>query len=206
MLHAASQDLPGLVSRAGAPRLFDTELAARLLGMPRVGLAAVVAENLGLGLAKEHSAVDWSTRPLPGAWLRYAALDVEVLVELREVLAERLATPGRLEWARQEFEPVRTAPPPPPRVDPWRRTSGLHAVRSARGLAVARALWHARDGLAPPGHLARSGPAGRRNRRRRAGPARSVAELVGSAVRGQGHPPRATQWHAAVARPRAARE
>lgn len=146
VLHAASQDLPGLAEQGMRPsRVFDTELAARLLGMERVGLAAVVADTLGLGLAKEHSAVDWSTRPLPPEWLRYAALDVEVLVEVRQVLAERLAVSGKAEWARQEFEAVRTAPPPAPRVEPWRRVSGLHAVRDARRLAVVRELWETRD-------------------------------------------------------------
>ena len=146
VLHAASQDLPGLAEQGLKPsRVFDTELGARLLGLDRVGLAAVVADALGLGLAKEHSAVDWSTRPLPSEWLRYAALDVEVLVELREVLAERLAVAGKAEWAAQEFEAVRTAPLPPPRVEPWRRVSGLHAIRDARRLAVVRELWLTRD-------------------------------------------------------------
>lgn len=146
VLHAASQDLPGLVEQGMRPsRVFDTELAARLLGMERVGLAAVVADTLGLGLAKEHSAVDWSTRPLPAEWLRYAALDVEVLVEVRQVLAERLAVAGKAEWARQEFEAVRLAPPPAPRVDPWRRVSGLHTIRDARRLAVVRELYATRD-------------------------------------------------------------
>ena len=146
VLHAASQDLPGLAEQGLLPdEVFDTELAARLLGLDRVGLAAVVADILGFGLAKEHSAVDWSTRPLPADWLRYAALDVEMLVELRDVLAERLRADGKDEWARQEFEAVRNAVPPRPRVEPWRRTSGLHAVRNPRGLAVVRALWEARD-------------------------------------------------------------
>nr|WP_297423043.1 HRDC domain-containing protein [uncultured Actinotalea sp.] len=146
VLHAASQDLPGLAEQGLRPdAVFDTELAARLLGMERVGLAAVVAEVLGLGLAKEHSAVDWSTRPLPSEWLRYAALDVEVLVALREELGERLEAAGKAEWARQEFEAVRTAAPPPPRVDPWRRLSGLHTLRDARRVAVARELWLLRD-------------------------------------------------------------
>lgn len=146
VLHAASQDLPGLVEQRMRPdSVFDTELAARLLGLERVGLAAVVAEVLGLGLAKEHSAVDWSTRPLPPEWLRYAALDVEVLLELRDALAERLRGAGKDEWARQEFEAVRLAPPPAPRVEPWRRTSGTHTVRDRRRLAVVRALWEARE-------------------------------------------------------------
>ncbi|GAB4085880.1 ribonuclease D [Myceligenerans cantabricum] len=149
VLHAASQDLPGLGEHGLRPtRVFDTELAARLLGLERVGLAAVVAETLGLGLAKEHSAVDWSTRPLPEDWLRYAALDVEVLVEVRDDLAARLDAAGKSEWAAQEFEAVRTAPPPPPRVDPWRRTSGMHVLRNPRQIAVVRALWEARDATA----------------------------------------------------------
>ncbi len=146
VLHAASQDLPGLAEQGLRPsRVFDTELAARLLGMERVGLAAVVAETLGLGLAKEHSAVDWSTRPLPLEWLRYAALDVELLVPVREILAERLAAAGKAEWAAQEFEAERTAGPPVPRVEPWRRVSGLHAIRDPRRLAVVRELWATRD-------------------------------------------------------------
>jgi len=146
VLHAASQDLPGLAEQGmRASRVFDTELGARLLGMERVGLAAVVADTLGLGLAKEHSAVDWSTRPLPSDWLRYAALDVEVLAEVRSILAERLAVAGKAEWAAQEFEAVRTAPPPPPRAEPWRRVSGLHTIRDARRLAVVRELWTTRD-------------------------------------------------------------
>ena len=149
VLHAASQDLPGLVAHGLTPsRIFDTELAARLLGMERVGLAAVVADCLGLGLAKEHSAVDWSTRPLPADWLRYAALDVEVLIELREVLGRRLDEAGKTDWATQEFEAVRTAGPPPPKPDPWRRVSGTHLLRDRRKLAVVRALWHARDASA----------------------------------------------------------
>lgn len=146
VLHAASQDLPGLAEQGMRPsRVFDTELAARLLGMERVGLAAVVAETLGLGLAKEHSAVDWSTRPLPLEWLRYAALDVELLVPVREVLADRLAEAGKAVWAAEEFEAGRTAPPPAVKADPWRRVSGLHAIHDARRLAVVRSLWETRD-------------------------------------------------------------
>jgi ribonuclease D len=149
VLHAASQDLPSLREVGLHPtRLFDTELAARLAGFERVGLATMVEVLLGRQLAKEHSAADWSRRPLPDPWLRYAALDVEILLELRDALEAELTRQGKLEWAHQEFEAVRTAAPPPPRVDPWRRTSGMHRVRSRRQLAVVRALWEARDELA----------------------------------------------------------
>src|SRR4051795_7822902 len=127
VLHAASQDLPCLADVGMRPRkLFDTELGSRLAGLQRVGLAAVVEELLGLSLAKEHSAVDWSTRPLPEPWLRYAALDVEVLVELRDVLAAELERQGKLDWALQEFEALAAAEPSAPRHDPRRRTAGVH--------------------------------------------------------------------------------
>jgi ribonuclease D len=149
VLHAASQDLPCLAELGYRPRtLFDTELAGRLLGYARVGLAALVEEVLGLRLAKGHGAEDWSTRPLPAGWLRYAALDVEVLIELRDALARQLEDQGKTEWARQEFAAVLAAKPPGPRPDPWRRTSGIHRVRTRRGLAVVRELWQERDAIA----------------------------------------------------------
>ncbi|MFV0634673.1 HRDC domain-containing protein [Demequina sp.] len=146
VFHAASQDLPGMHDLGLTPaRIFDTELAARLLGWPKVGLAAVVERELGLALAKEHSAQDWSTRPLPHEWLVYAALDVEVLIEVRDGLHGHLVEAGKLEWALEEFEAVRNAPPAEPRVDPWRRTSGSHQIRDQRGLAIVKSLWEARD-------------------------------------------------------------
>ncbi len=148
ILHAATQDLPCLAEVGLRPRqLFDTELAARLLGLPRVGLAAVVEHYLGLTLAKEHSAVDWSTRPLPEPWLRYAALDVEVLGEVRNLMGVDLARQGKSQWAREEFEALLTWQPAI-KVDPWRRTSGLHKIRQPRILAAVRELWYARDDLA----------------------------------------------------------
>ncbi|GER23509.1 3'-5' exonuclease [Zafaria cholistanensis] len=149
ILHASTQDLPCLAEVGMRPdRLFDTELAARLAGLPRVGLAAVVESLLGLRLAKEHSAADWSTRPLPEPWLRYAALDVEVLAELRTELVRLLEDSGKLGFAEEEFEAIRTAPPAGPRTDPWRRTSGLHQLRDRRQLEAVRLLWEEREALA----------------------------------------------------------
>jgi ribonuclease D len=148
ILHAATQDLPCLREVGLQPTtLFDTELAGRLLGYPRVGLATLVETLLGYRLAKEHSAVDWSTRPLPEAWLEYAALDVEMLVELRDALAAELVAAGKDDWARQEFDHLRGFEPTV-RVEAWRRTSGLHRVRGRRSLGAARALWEARDEIA----------------------------------------------------------
>ena len=146
VFHAASQDLPGMHDLGIYPEsVFDTELAARLLGWPKVGLAAVVERELGFSLAKEHSAQDWSVRPLPDSWLAYAALDVELLLELREAMGSHLEAAGKSEWARQEFDAVRLSQPSEPRVDPWRRTSGTHTVRDARGLAIVRSLWDERE-------------------------------------------------------------
>ncbi|MEU6779729.1 ribonuclease D [Nonomuraea angiospora] len=155
VLHAASQDLPCLLEVGFRPReMFDTELAGRLLGYERVGLGTMVETVLGLRLEKGHSAADWSTRPLPEDWLRYAALDVEVLVELRDVLHQELADSGKLEWAREEFAAVLNTPPPVPRSDPWRRTSGIHKVRNVRALAIVRELWTMRDRIARESDLA----------------------------------------------------
>lgn len=149
VLHAATQDLPCLREIGMMPRrLFDTELAGRLAGFARVGLGPMVEKILGYALEKGHSAVDWSTRPLPEPWLRYAALDVELLVALRDALEEELDAQGKLGWAREEFAAIADAPPPPPRKDPWRRTSGMHKVRRRRQMAVVRELWTARDRIA----------------------------------------------------------
>lgn len=146
ILHAASQDLACLREVGLDPAtIFDTELGARLAGLPRVGLGFVVEELLGIHLAKEHSAADWSTRPLPQSWLVYAALDVELLVDLRDALAELLEKDGKTEIARQEFAATLAKEPKPANPDAWRRLSGLHSLRQPRSLAVARALWAARD-------------------------------------------------------------
>ncbi|NMO89767.1 ribonuclease D [Actinomycetospora sp. TBRC 11914] len=149
VLHAASQDLPCLAEVGMHPdSLFDTELAGRLAGYPRVGLGPLAERLLGIRLRKGYGAADWSTRPLPADWLVYAALDVELLVPMRDLLAADLERQGKSRWAAEEFEAVRLAGPPPRRAEPWRRTSGLHKVRRPRQLAVVRSLWESRDQLA----------------------------------------------------------
>lgn len=149
ILHASTQDLPCLREVGLHPsRLFDTELGGRIAGLPRVGLGALVESLLGISLAKEHSAVDWSHRPLPEEWLTYAALDVELLVELREKISELLESQGKSDWARQEFSAILQAPPSAPRKEPWRRSSGIHKVKRRDQLAIIKTLWHQRDDLA----------------------------------------------------------
>jgi len=149
ILHAATQDLVCLAEVGLRPQaLFDTELAGRLLNLPRVGLATLVEHYFGRTMAKEHSAADWSTRPLPDTWLEYAALDVEVLCELRDLLAAELEAAGKLEWARQEFDALLSFTGPPRREEPWRRTSGMHRARGRRALAIVRNVWETRDAIA----------------------------------------------------------
>ncbi|RKS77649.1 ribonuclease D [Motilibacter peucedani] len=203
VLHAASQDLPCLAEEGMHPgTLFDTELAGRLLGMPRVGLQAMVLDLLGYHLEKGYSAADWSTRPLPEPWLRYAALDVEVLVELRDALEQRLADAGKLEWAREEFAALATPRAPLVRAEPWRRTSGLHRVRKRRQLAVVRELWTTRDEVARDRDIApgRVLPDAAIVEAALASP-RSVEELVALPLfGGRGTRRRAGQWAGAVRR------
>lgn len=151
VIHAASQDLPCLYEVGLVPKqLFDTELAARLLNYPRVSLGTMLADQFGIRLLKEHSAADWSSRPIPDDWLNYAALDVELLVPLRDELAAQLVAADKWEWAQQEFAALVASAgvPAPPRADPWRRTSGIHKVRSRRQLAYVAELWSSRDDIA----------------------------------------------------------
>lgn len=149
IIHAAHQDLACLREVGVEPlTLFDTELGARLAGLPRVGLQGVVEDILGLSLAKEHSAADWSTRPLPSEWLTYAALDVELLPRVREEIWRILSDAGKADLAREEFQAQLSLPPSRPRTEPWRRLSGLHQVRGQRALAIARELWLAREEFA----------------------------------------------------------
>ncbi len=149
ILHASTQDLPCLRELGINPvKLFDTELAGRIAGLPRVGLGPLLESLMGVTLAKEHSAADWSARPLPKEWLTYAALDVELLVELRDTMNSILEKANKLPWAHEEFASILMAPPAPPRVDPWRRTSGMHKIKRRDQLAIIRSLWVARDGVA----------------------------------------------------------
>jgi ribonuclease D len=149
ILHASTQDLPCLRELGINPAmLFDTELAGRIAGLPRVGLGPLLESLMGVLLAKEHSAADWSARPLPKDWLTYAALDVELLVELRNHMYNILEDAKKLPWALEEFASILKAPPAPPRVDPWRRTSGMHKIKRRDQLAVIKSLWIARDEIA----------------------------------------------------------
>lgn len=149
LLHAASQDLPSLRELGIAPSsLVDTELAGRFLGAERVNLGAMISEHLGIGLAKAHSAADWSRRPLPSSWLDYAAYDVLFLHELADAVLPRLDELGRRDWFDAECRHLVEDASAPAPVDPWRRLSRLSTLRDQRQYARARELWAARDRVA----------------------------------------------------------
>ena len=149
ILHASTQDLPCLRELGINPQiLFDTELGGRIAGLARVGLGPLLESQMGVSLAKEHSAADWSKRPLPAEWLNYAALDVELLVELRDKVYALLVDAKKWSWAEQDFAAIISAPAPAPRIDPWRRTSGMHKIKKRLQMAVVRELWQARDEIA----------------------------------------------------------
>lgn len=149
VIHASSQDLECLRDFGLDPKiLFDTELGARIAGCERVGLASLCETLLEIQIAKEHSAVDWSHRPLKPEWLDYAALDVAVLLDLRDKVEALLIASGKLVWAKEEFNASLNFAAPKVRKDPWRRTSGMHQIKSRFELAIIRELWNARDAIA----------------------------------------------------------
>lgn len=149
IMQAAHNDLDCLAEIGLRPqRLFDTEIAAQLLGLERVGLASLVESLLGYTLRKGHGQADWSKRPLRASWLEYAALDVCLLPDLQDEEAERLSDAGKQEWARQEFEhQIRQRPLGDPQQR-WRRAAGAGRLRNDAQRGVLRALWQHRDGLA----------------------------------------------------------
>jgi ribonuclease D len=202
ILHAATQDLACLREVGLRPvTLFDTEHAARLLGYPRVGLATLVESVLGRSMRKEHSAVDWSQRPLPEPWLEYAALDVEVLIELREALGRELEETGKAAWAAEEFAAL-TDFTPTPRRDPWRRTSGIHRLKGRRAVAAVRELWLTRDEIATERDVtpSRLVPDSALVAAARAMPTSKTALLGTEGFHGRGARRYADRWLAAVRR------
>jgi len=153
VIHASTQDLPCLIDVGLKPELlFDTELGARIAGCDRVGLGPLAESLLELQLAKEHSAVDWSIRPLRPEWITYAALDVDILLDIRNSVEKLLTEQNKLKWAKQDFASIlknyqnyvfSDAAKP----DRWRRTSGMHKVRDRLTMAIVRDLWFSRDEL-----------------------------------------------------------
>jgi ribonuclease D len=149
ILHAATQDLACLAELGLKPKqLFDTELISRLLGFERVGLGAVCEMALQMTLAKEHSAADWSTRPLPESWLNYAALDVDVLPDLKDYLSKEIEAQDKWQIVFEEMQHLLGFQPKGPKSERWRGMSSFHDLKEARQVAIAKALWEAREQLA----------------------------------------------------------
>jgi len=148
--HAGEQDLQVLLRSAGAipARMLDTQIAAGFLGFGSPSLAKLVSELLGVRLEKGARMSDWFKRPLTAEQITYAAADVLHLLDLRQVLEERLAAAGRLAWAHEECERHRRVRQPD--VDAvWWRVKGFRQLKGrSRGVAQELAAWRERAAMA----------------------------------------------------------
>ena len=146
ILHAARQDVEVLLPLTGRPLapLFDTQLAAALLGFPsQIGYGDLVKQVLGVELSKGHARTDWAARPLKLEQLEYAADDVRYLPRVAGELESRLEAAGRLGWLEEECarlaDPDLYATPP---TEAWRRLKGLDRMQpDERAIACAVAAW-----------------------------------------------------------------
>lgn len=154
VIHASTQDLPCLIEVGLKPKLlFDTELGARIAGCAKVGLGPLAESLLELALTKEHSAVDWSIRPLKPEWITYAALDVDILLDIKDKVEELLIAQDKLKWAEQDFASIlknyeNYQFSDTPKADRWRRTSGMHRIKDRLTMTIVKQLWISRDELA----------------------------------------------------------
>jgi ribonuclease D len=151
VLHGADYDVTSLKRDFGftIARVFDTMLASRFLGLPEVGLQAVLRNELGVALSKSSQKDDWSVRPLTPLQEEYALADVRHLLALYDRLASKLRAQGRLAWVEEEsaavaaLEPIRRARDP----EGWLRIKGARAL-PPRQQAVLRELHEWREGVA----------------------------------------------------------
>jgi ribonuclease D len=151
VFHDADYDLRLLHQDYGwnTRRLFDTRVAAQLLGIRAFGLAALLERSFGLKLDKKHQRADWSMRPLPRDMLDYASQDTMYLLELRDRLAAELESAGRWSWAAEEFERLEGTR----WEEPEGEDTGYMRIKGARDLdrrelAIFRELVRFRDGIA----------------------------------------------------------
>ena len=151
VFHDADYDLRLLHQDYGwnTRRLFDTRVAAQLLGIRAFGLAALLERSFGLKLDKKHQRADWSMRPLPRDMLDYASQDTMYLLELRDRLAAELESAGRWSWAAEEFERLEGTRWEQPEGE----DTGYMRIKGARDLdrrelAIFRELVRFRDGIA----------------------------------------------------------
>lgn len=191
ILHSATQDLPCLADLGISPtKIIDTELAARFLGVERFGLASLAQTFLKLELAKEHSAADWSVRPLDEGMLTYAALDVDILFELWSALEQKLSKNIKFQWLEEEFGRLVEFKPKPAVAEPWRGLPGMSKVKDLKRQQIAASLWHARDRIARESDVAPG----------RLIPDRSIAAVVASPPKSKGELARNREFHGRASR------
>jgi len=151
VLHAAQQDLDVLQTccKSVPRRLFDTQLAAGFLGYSTPSLSSLLASELKVHVAKGDRLTDWLARPLTQEQREYAASDVDHLLELHDGITAQLAEMGRLEWALQACEELRTRPVgPADPMDAWLRIKDAKILKSkARGVARSVAAWRERRAM-----------------------------------------------------------
>ena len=149
VMHGADYDLR-LLDRDLGIRIrgvFDTQVAASLLGAPALGLAALLETHLGVTLSKQHQRADWAQRPLPEAYLRYAAADTQHLLALADILVEQLQELGRTGWAGEEFLLLEGIRWEEDEDDPVTRVKGARML-APRQLTALRAAMEWRDRIA----------------------------------------------------------
>lgn len=129
--------------------LFDTQVAARILGWPKVGLGSILETQFGVSLNKKYQRADWKVRPLSAEMMHYAQYDTHYLIELRDVLEEKLLENSFLELAREDFRrgcEVNGSGPLPREEMCW-RVSGAHEL-TPQQMAVLQELCLMRDSAA----------------------------------------------------------
>lgn len=131
--------------------LFDTQIAAQMLGEPSIGLAALLESRLGIQLSKKYQRADWAKRPLPDDMLEYAASDTRYLLDLADIMLRELREAGREAWAEEEARALEESATTPSEEaepeDPVTRVKGARDLPPRAVTALREALdW--RDGLA----------------------------------------------------------
>ena len=151
VIHAAQQDLDVLTHAAGAipSRMFDTQIAAGFVGYGTPSLVSLLQGEIGISPPKGDRLTDWLRRPLSDDQMQYAAVDVEYLLEVHDLLAAKLATAGRTEWVAEACEELRTKPVSGAAPDDaWLRLKDSRTLRpNARGVARSVAAWRERRAM-----------------------------------------------------------
>jgi ribonuclease D len=151
VIHAAQQDLDVLTHAVGAvpAKMFDTQLAAGFVGYGTPSLVSLLQGEIGISPPKGDRLTDWLRRPLSDSQCQYAAVDVEYLLEVHERLVAQLAEAGRLVWAEDACEELRTRPTSGSAPDDaWMRLKDARSLRpSARAVAQSVAAWRERRAM-----------------------------------------------------------